>query len=116
MPNINDQIAADLDAVFFAEGGIGVVAGVYRSADGTVVRTVNGIFDNEYAEVVGENAGVAGRRPVFDTKEANWPETWQVAVGGTLEVQVDPQTATVYTIRRGIPDGTGRVLLVLEEP
>lgn len=115
MTDINDVIKNDLGAVFFAEGGIGVDSAVYRSADNLTVRSLQGIFDNEYAEAGGEFAPVAGRRPVFLTRERYDPDTFTPVKGASLEIQVNPQTVTTYTIQSVEPDGNGMVLLGLEE-
>jgi len=114
--SLNNQIEADLDTVFFGEGGIGVVEAVYRSADGTALRGIRGVFDREYLAVPGEFADTAARRTTFTTKVAYWPETFKPQVGGTLEIQVDPETVTTYSIRASEPDGTGVVVFVLEGP
>ncbi|MDH5528390.1 MAG: hypothetical protein OEY97_13955 [Nitrospirota bacterium] len=116
MNDINRQIEADLDAVFFGEGGIGVVEAVYRSADGMALRGIRGAFDREHLAVPGEFADTAARKTTFTTRAAYWPETFRPQVGGTLEVQVDPETVTTYAVRGLEPDGTGVVVLVLEGP
>jgi hypothetical protein len=114
--DLGDQIDADLAEVFFAEGGIGVVPAIYRSADGTELREILGVLDREHAAVPGEFADTAGRRTTFATRESYWPETFHPEVGGTLEIDLDPLTTTTFTIRAAEPDGTGVVVLVLEGP
>jgi len=108
----------DLEAVTGGDvvAHLGNRPAVYRSPDGTELRELNGIFRHVFGEVPGEFAGTAVRKPTYTTLEAYWPETFRPQVGGTLEVQVDPETVTTYTVRGAEPDGTGLVVLVLEGP
>lgn len=66
---------------------------------------VTGIFDAEYIEPLGNL--VEGRQPVFLAELATMP-----AVAQTQTLVIG---ATTYTVRGVEPDGTGVVLLRLEE-
>ncbi|MBI5135778.1 MAG: hypothetical protein HZA24_00415 [Nitrospirae bacterium] len=111
MPSRGD----DLEAVTAGDvvAHLGHRPAVYRSPDGLDLRELNGIFRRPYAEVPGEFAGTAGRRPTYTTLESYWPETFHPEVGGTLEIDLDPLTTTTFTIRAAEPDGAGLVILVL---
>ena len=112
MPSRGD----DLEAVTAGDvvAHLGNRTAVYRSQDGTELRELNGIFRRSYVEVPGEFAGTAVRKPTYTTVAAYWPEMFKPQVGGTLEVQVDPETVITYTVRGAEPDGAGLVVLVLE--
>lgn len=88
----------DLSAFFDVAGF--AVAALYQG-----VTTVDGIFDADYAEPLGNIA--EGRSPVFIYRSADLPS---VAHGHTLVIN-----ATTYLVRGVEPDGTGVTLLRLEE-
>lgn len=82
----------------------------FRTADFGVSGTlagapVNGILDEEYLEPLGD--AVQGKAPVWQCRSADIPS---VAHGQTLVVG-----ARTFKVRGVEPDGTGLVLLRLEE-
>lgn len=89
--------AEDLD-VFFSPADFAVAATLQGVA-------VNGIFDEDYVEPLGNL--VEGRAPVFTCAAAAAPAAAQ---GQTLVIG-----ARTFKVRGVEPDGTGLVLLRLEE-
>lgn len=85
-------------APFFATGDFAVAATLNGVA-------VNGIFDAEYSEPLGNLA--EGRAPIFTCALSSIPS---VTHGQTLVIG-----AASYTVRGVEPDGTGVVVLRLEE-
>lgn len=65
--------------------------------------TVNGVFDREYSAVLGLEANT----PTFTCDESDVSD---IAHGDTITID-----GTDYTVREIQPDGTGVVVLVLEE-
>lgn len=94
--DLNGQIADDLDAFFDTEAGFGVAATIGG-------ETVNGIFDDEYAETL----DIAGTAPVIACKTE---EVADVDEGDTVTI-----AGTDYTVRDIEQDGTGVTRLVLEK-
>lgn len=92
--------AEDL-SVFFSTDDFAVAA----THNGTT--TVNGIFDKLYLETDAGIGGVQGNQPVFVCKAA---DVSAVAHGDTLAI-----SGTTYKVVGVEPDGTGLVLLRLEE-
>lgn len=87
-------------AAFFNTDDFGVVATI----NGT---EVNGIFDNEYIDVL----DVAGTSPAFTCATADLAAiTPAVARGTSVTI-----SGTAYTIQNIKPDGTGMTVLVLSE-
>ena len=96
--------AEDL-APFFDTAEFGTAASYLPLGSVEDPVTINGIFDHAYAEPID---GVAeGARPVFTCAAASVPNA---AHGDTLTI-----AGTTYKVRGVQPDGTGVVLLVLEE-
>lgn len=88
------------DLTPFFETADFATAALYNGA-----TTVNGIFDNDYAEPL-DNA-VEGRAPVFLCAHADLPS---VDHEDTLVIN-----SATYKVRGVEPDGTGVVLLRLEK-
>jgi hypothetical protein len=86
-------------AGFFDVAGFAVAA-LYNGA-----TTVNGIFDAVYTEPLGNY--VEGSGPIFQCPAADVPS---IAQGDTFLIN-----ARTYKVRGVEPDGTGIVLLRLEE-
>lgn len=86
---------------FFETDGFAVAA--TYTPDGGSASTVNGILDNTYVDAL----GVESSSPVFHCAAS---DVSGVAHGDALTV-----SGTGYTIHGVQPDGTGQVLLILEE-
>lgn len=78
-------------------------SGLYEGA-----TTIQGIFDNDYQEVIDDSGvGAESSQPVFLCRTA---DVSSAAHGDTLVVN-----STNYVVRGVQPDGTGMTLLMLEE-
>ena len=86
---------------------------VYDNTDlhGTVAviggSTVNGIFDEEWVDVVIGGVPMSGVKPVFNCAVENLP-----AYQYDTELTIN---STSYRLKAWQPDGTGRIDLILEE-
>jgi hypothetical protein len=80
-------------------------------------RTVDGIFDQPYAQSDIGSAGFAGERPTFRLPSASVPPAWWSQFAGEAFDVVDAQITVrdvLYQVVRHEPDGTGMSTLVLE--
>lgn len=82
------------------------VAATYTPSGGSA-STVNGIFDDEYFDEVGGSVGIEGSQPRF---MCNLEDVSAVSQGDALSVG-----GITYQIVNVQKDGTGVVILVLEE-
>jgi len=94
----------DIDAFFDTNDF--AVAATY-TPDGGLPSTVNGIFDDEYFDEVGGSVGIEGSQPRFTCKAEDIIDVEQ---GDSLSV-----SGKTYQIVNVQKDGTGIVILVLEE-
>lgn len=79
------------------------VAATYKG-----ITTVNGIFDTRFIEALdGSGAGVSARQPMFTCQESDLDGAAQ---GDALVIN-----GTAYTILESEPDGTGMIVLILEQ-
>jgi len=72
--------------------------------------TVNVIFDREYIEILVGTPGIEGDEPIALGKASDFPNAKKIQ-GDTLFINL-----INYKIVNTKPDGTGMILLVLEEP
>ncbi len=75
--------------------------------NGGEATTVNGVFDGEYFDDVGGSVGIESSQPRFTCAAADVPA---VAQGDAIVI-----SGTTYEIVNVQPDGTGEVVLILEE-
>ena len=100
------ESAADR-ASFVGTGDFGVAA-TYTLAGGGDT-TVNGIFDDEFAAVdVDAGAPITATKPQFECVEADLP-------AGRAQRDTITISGTVYVVQEIMPDGTGMVVLMLDE-
>lgn len=97
----------DFDAFFgSSEVTSGFAVAATYTPDGGDPSTIYGIFDDEYFDEVG-GVGIEGSAPAFHCEAA---DVSGVAQGDALTVN-----SVSYIIRNVRPDGTGYVVLILEE-
>lgn len=100
------ESAADR-AVFVNTDDFGV-ASSYTLAAGGSASTINGIFDNQYAEIEVEvDIGVASTGPAFTCRTADLPTGY--GPGDSIVI-----SGTTYKVRVVKSDGTGMTVLKLE--
>lgn len=80
--------------------------------NGSEVRNVRGIFDNEYSRVDVLESGVESRGPEIAIASA---DIVGVAQGQTITVDNGDGTTTAYNVMAVEPDGTGITRLLLSK-
>jgi len=103
--NFDADLLAMLDL-----NGFAVTATYQVTIDGTPISSapINGIFDQDYFEIVDSNSVVESSQPAFTCRTSD--------VSGLAHGDILTINATEYKVVGNKPDGTGMSVLPLEAP